>query len=104
MSVIYWAFSESIGHGDLRWYGMVQFFPILAIPLILVLYKSTLVPWKEIILIFIFFGLAKLTEKFDKEIYNLLHSIISGHSLKHLLMAAAGYEIVVMIPGVGKRG
>jgi hypothetical protein len=96
-SVIYWAVSESIGHGDLRWYGMVQFFPILAIPLILVLYKSTLVPWKEIILIFIFFGLAKLTEKFDKEIYNYLLSIISGHSLKHLLMAVAEYEIVVMM-------
>ncbi len=97
MSVIYWAFSESIGHGDLRWYGMVQFFPILAIPLILVLYKSTLVPWKEIILIFLFFGLAKLTEKFDKEIYNFLRGAISGHSLKHLLMAVAEYEIVVMM-------
>lgn len=45
-SVIYWAVSESMGTGDLRWYGMVQFFPILAIPLILFLYKSSFNHWK----------------------------------------------------------
>jgi len=97
MTVIYWAITESTGNGDLRWYGMVQFFPIVAIPLILVLYKSSFNLWKEIVPIFIFFGLAKITEKFDKETYHLLSNTISGHSLKHLLMAAAGYEILVMI-------
>jgi hypothetical protein len=97
MSVIYWAIGERAGRGDLRWYGMVQFFPIVAIPLIVVLYKSSFNHRKEIILIFLFFALAKLTEKFDKEIYHLLSNTISGHSLKHLLMVAAGNEIVIMI-------
>lgn len=97
MTVIYWAISESTGKGDLRWYGMVQFFPIVAIPLILILYRSPFNFWKKIVPIFLFFSLAKIAEKFDKEIYHLLSNTISGHSLKHLLMATAGYKIVVMI-------
>lgn len=97
LSVIYWAISESMGKGDLRWYGMAQFFPVIAIPLILILYHSPVTFVKQIILIFLFFGLAKLTEKFDKEIYHLLSNTISGHSLKHLFMVISGYQIVVMM-------
>lgn len=55
-------------------------------------------------MIFLFFGLAKLTEKFDKEIYLFLRGAISGHSLKHLFMAAAGYEIVIMMSDRIKTG
>ncbi|MCW3108120.1 MAG: alkaline phytoceramidase [Segetibacter sp.] len=97
LTVIYWILSERAGKGDLRWYGMVQFYPIIAIPLILFLYKSSFNYWKEMIAIFIFFGLAKLAELFDKEIYHLLSGTISGHSLKHLFMVAAEYEIVVLM-------
>ncbi|WP_018615711.1 ceramidase domain-containing protein [Segetibacter koreensis] len=96
ISVIYWIVSEKLGKGDLRWYGMVQFFPIIAMPLILILYKPRIKFGKEITLIFLFFGFAKFCETFDKEVYGLLDNIVSGHSLKHLLMAAAGYEIVVI--------
>ncbi|MBD0295090.1 MAG: ceramidase domain-containing protein [Flavisolibacter sp.] len=97
LSVIYWIGSEHIGRGDLRWYGMAQFFPLIAIPLVMFLYKSAFNPWKEILLIYLFFGLAKFTETFDKEIYHWLGTTISGHSLKHLLMAAAGYIIVLLM-------
>ncbi|MDQ3842878.1 MAG: alkaline phytoceramidase [Bacteroidota bacterium] len=97
LSVIYWIGSEHIGRGDLRWYGMAQFFPLIAIPLVMFLYKSAFNPWKEILLIYLFFGLAKFTETFDKEIYHWLGTTISGHSLKHLLMAAAGYMIVLLM-------
>lgn len=94
-SVIYWAISEGMDNGDLRWYGMVQFFPVITIPLILILYRSSIQFRKEIFFIFFFFGLAKLCEKFDKEIYHLLSNNISGHSLKHLFMVIAGYKIIV---------
>ena len=97
ISVIYWIVTEHIGKGDLRWYGLVQFFPILAIPLMLGLYQSTFKQWKKVGLIFLLFAIARLFEKFDKETYNFLNEIISGHSLKHLFMAAAGYEIVVLL-------
>ncbi|MEJ7738994.1 MAG: ceramidase domain-containing protein [Chitinophagaceae bacterium] len=96
-SVIYWVLTERVGNGDLRLYAIVQFFPIIAIPLILLLYKSFFNHVKEIVPIFLFFGIAKISESFDKEIYGLLDITISGHSIKHLFMAAAGYGIVIMV-------
>ncbi len=94
---IYRILIEQAGTGDLRWYGMAQFFPVIAIPLIMLLYKASFIEWKEVAIIFIFFGLAKLTEMFDKEVYQLLNNTISGHSLKHLFMVAAEYEIIVLL-------
>ena len=96
-AVIYWITSEHAGKGDLRWYAMMQFYPVIAIPLILILYKSPFNQAKEVIPIFLLFGLARLCEKFDKEIYYFLRNTISGHSIKHLLMAAAGYEIIKLM-------
>jgi hypothetical protein len=93
-SVLYWYLGERQGSGDLRWYAMVQFFPVIAIPVILILYKSSFNHYKEVVPVFLFFGLAKLAESFDEEIYHLLNNIISGHSLKHLFMAAVEYKLV----------
>src|SRR5438067_6646752 len=75
-SVVYWILTEQVGKGDLRWYGMVQFFPLIAIPLIMLLYKSPINYTKEIAWMFLFFGLAKLGETFDREIYKFLHDTI----------------------------
>ena len=97
LSVLYWIYTEGEGRGDLRWYAFVQFFPILAIPLILWLYNSPFKHGREVIPIFIFFGLAKVTESLDEQIYPALNGIINGHSLKHLFMAAAGFFIVKLV-------
>lgn len=97
LSVLYWIATEHTGKGDLRLYILVQFYPIIAIPLILVFYKSSLNYKKEIILIFLFFGLAKVCEGFDKVIFILSSNAISGHSLKHILMVGAGLEIVKLM-------
>jgi hypothetical protein len=67
------------------------------------LYKSHVNYRKPIILIFLFFALAKLVEGFDKRIYELLDQTISGHSLKHLLMAGVGYEIVRVMTRRGTK-
>jgi hypothetical protein len=97
LSVIYWIVTEHESHGDLRWYGLVQFFPVIAIPLLLYLYKPTFNYSKEVIRMFVFFGLAKLAEHFDKEIYLILCNTISGHSLKHIFVTIAGYELIALI-------
>lgn len=96
-TVLYWIYTEQSGVGDLRWYAMVQFFPILAIPLILWFYKSSFKHEREVIPIFAFFGIGKLAESYDAEIHACLADLISGHTMKHVLMAAAGYYIVKMI-------
>ncbi len=103
LSVIYWSWTEKNGNGDIRWYGFVQFFPVIAIPLFLWLYKSPATFWKKVVPVFVFFGLAKLVEKYDSEIYGLLGETVSGHSLKHLLMSAAGFRIIGLYRVVIKK-
>lgn len=41
-SIIYWHTTESEGNGDLRLYILVQFLPMIIIPLILIFFKSPL--------------------------------------------------------------
>ncbi len=94
VSVIYWHFSELNSTGDLRFYAFVQFFPMLAIPIILVCfhsqYNNTYAYW----LLLIAYITAKIFEHFDGEIYNIL-GFISGHSLKHITAALGLYILLV---------
>ena len=87
-SVAYWAYSESQGAGDLRAYAVVQFLPMLLIPLVIVMYRgqSDLGPylWWTIG----FYVAAKVAELLDDNLF-ALGGALSGHSLKHLLASIA---------------
>jgi hypothetical protein len=87
-SVMYWAWTESRGAGDLRPYAIVQFLPMLLIPILLVAHRtgSRMIPafWYMIL----FYMLAKVAEFFDAPIFDI-GKILSGHSLKHLFAAVA---------------
>jgi len=87
-SVSYWAFTESRGSGDLRPYAIVQFLPMLLIPVILLQYKSAMGPARYFWMMILFYVLAKIFEHFDAEIYNA-DMLISGHTLKHLFASMA---------------
>jgi len=89
-SVVYWHVSELNGHGDLRAYVLVQFLPILLIPLILWLFNSRLNGIKFIWGVIVAYAVSKLMEFFDARIYSAL-GVISGHSLKHLIAAFAAF-------------
>jgi hypothetical protein len=93
-SVFYWHWTESIGAGDLRPYGLVQFLPMLLIPLILTLFKSgdgsKSLYWGMIA----FYVLAKLLEAADEQVFAIT-GIVSGHTLKHL--AAAGAPLLLLL-------
>jgi hypothetical protein len=85
-SVIYWYVTELNGHGDLRAYVLVQFLPVLLIPLILWLFESKLNNGKYIWGIIGAYAASKLMELFDAGLYGAF-GLISGHSLKHLTAA-----------------
>ncbi len=85
-SVVYWHAIELEGHGDLRAYVLVQFLPVLLIPLILWLFNSKLNNDKYIWGIIGAYAASKLMELFDVRIYSTLN-MLSGHSLKHLTAA-----------------
>jgi len=92
-SVLYWSYTESTGTGDLRPYVLVQFLPLLLIPIILLLFKKKNNNTYYIFPVLAFYILAKLSEYFDEFIYTISKEIISGHSIKHFLAAIAAYYI-----------
>ena len=81
-SVVWWKIS-----GDLRLYVIVQFYPMLAIPLMLVLfpprYSGTAGIWGMIVL----YGFAKILELYDRELVRVIPT--GGHPWKHLVGALA---------------
>ncbi|HSZ72510.1 MAG TPA: ceramidase domain-containing protein [Cytophagaceae bacterium] len=91
-SVYYWEYTELHGHGDLRAYAIVQFLPMLLIPLILWLFHQTHLPSRNIIPIFLCYAIAKSCEYFDEEIFYL--SVISGHTIKHLFASVSTYYMI----------
>ncbi len=95
-SVIYWSWSETLSRGDLRMYGLVQFLPIILIPLILIMYKRPENYPRYIVATMIFYGISKIAELLDARILQLF-GVISGHSLKHLLAAAGTCCIIIML-------
>jgi len=85
-SVVYWYVTELNGHGDLRAYILVQFLPVLLIPLILWLFDSKLNGNKYIWGVVGAYAVSKLMELSDAGLYNIF-GLLSGHSLKHLTAA-----------------
>jgi hypothetical protein len=87
-SVLYWWFTERAGRGDLRPYLLVQFLPMLLVPLVMLLYPSRLDRTRELWALIGLYLLAKLLELGDAAIF-AVGGILSGHTLKHLVAALA---------------
>lgn len=87
LSVLYWYKTEMNGAGDLRFYALIQFLPMLLIPLIILMFKSKSNS-KYYWLIILAYGIAKLFEAYDQQIFVFTNGI-SGHALKHLAAALA---------------
>ena len=95
-SVVYWHLGELGGGGDLRFYGLVQFFPLLAIPLMLLLFPPRYTRTADLFAVVGWYVLAKIFELGDAQIF-ALGGLVSGHTLKHLASAMAAYWILRML-------
>jgi hypothetical protein len=82
-------------HDDLRLYIGVQVFAILA-TLTMLLTPSPYSRSRDLVVVIAFYGLAKLCEIYDHEIY-LSTGNISGHTLKHLTAAFASFWLIRML-------
>jgi hypothetical protein len=96
-SVLHWHLTERAGVGDLRPYYFVQFYPLLAIPLVLVLFPRPYTGSSAYLVALAGYLLAKGLELADEPVYRL-GWVVSGHTLKHLL-AAAGIGALVWMLG-----
>ena len=94
-SVWQWRVSELRGAGDLRFYAAVQLYSVLFL-LIALLLPSRYTRGRDFAVVAGLYVLAKILEALDRPIFELGH-IVSGHTLKHLAAAGAGYWIVRML-------
>ena len=95
-SVIYWKITESNGVGDLRPYVLVQFLPVIMIPLILWLYPSPFNGQRYIVMVLVAYVFAKLLEYFDHQVLELL-GFMSGHPIKHVAAAIGTYYLYLAL-------
>ena len=87
-SLLLWRWTD-----DLRLYAWAQFFPFLALLLILSLFPAKYTGTPYWVGAAALYALAKLLEYYDHEVYSF-GGILSGHTLKHLAAAAACFAIL----------
>ena len=87
-SLLLWRWTD-----DLRLYAWAQFFPFLALVLILQVFPPKYTGASYWVIAASLYALAKVLEHFDEKVYSA-GSILSGHTLKHLAAAAAGFAIL----------
>jgi hypothetical protein len=85
-SVFYWGKT-----GDLRLYLLMQYFPIVSLPLLCFCFPKK--HDKYIYGVVVFYLLAKVVEIYDVQIFNFTHQMISGLALKQLLAAVGVYFV-----------
>ncbi len=96
-SVIYWSVTQSRGHRDLRAYVLAQFGSLLALLLLLALFRPRYTRGGDFLVSLGIYGLAKVFEAADRPIYSSLGGIVSGHTLKHIAAAISTYWILRML-------
>ena len=95
-SVMHWYWSEQRAAGNLNFYIVVQFYSLLVIFLLGIFFPSRYTRGTDMHTVMMLYGLAKLAEIRDREIYELGH-VMSGHTAKHLLAALAICWILRML-------
>jgi hypothetical protein len=87
-SLLLWRWTD-----DLRLYAWAQFFPFLALVLILSLFPPKYTGTSYWVGAAALYALAKLFEYYDHKVYSFV-GILSGHTLKHLAAASACLAIL----------
>jgi hypothetical protein len=90
-SVFYWDWTD-----DLRPYFTVQFFPLIALALMLLLYPPRYTGSADLVASLGCYVLAKVLEFLDGQIYTA-SGFVSGHTLKHLIAGLAAWFILHML-------
>lgn len=91
-SALYWRET-----GDLRAYILVQFLPLVLMPLILFLFPRKYLNGRLLMVAVAFYVLAKVLETYDREVFSSI-LVISGHTLKHLSAGVASFFVIQAVP------
>jgi hypothetical protein len=91
-SVAYWIGTEFEGKGDLRPYVLVQFLPLVLVPILISRSGADFLKAKSIWLVIGYYATAKACEHWDGALYEQF-LVISGHSIKHVIAALGAYVV-----------
>jgi hypothetical protein len=95
-SVLYWRATERAGVGNVMPYGVLQIYSVVIVFLITYLCPSRYTHGQAIYWVFAAYVIAKLLEEFDWQLLAFGH-LVSGHTLKHVAAAAAGFVVCRML-------
>jgi hypothetical protein len=95
-SVEYWIATERMGAGNVMPYVLLQGYAVIVLLMMAALYRSRYTHANDLYFIFGWYVLAKLFELFDAQLLALSH-LVSGHSLKHVAAAMAGFVACRML-------
>lgn len=95
-SVVWWRVSAAWGVENLHPYVAVQFGSIAMVLLIALMFPSRYTRGNEIYVVVALYAAAKVAEFLDQAIFSV-GSMLSGHSLKHLIAAGAMYQVLRML-------
>ncbi len=90
-SVLYWHVTD-----DLRFYFVVQFFPLIALPLLFLFFTPRYTGTADMLASLGCYGLAKVLEILDADVY-ARGGLVSGHTLKHLVAGLSAYFVLFML-------
>lgn len=96
-AAFYWSWTEANGRGDLRPYAVVQFLPIILMPLIMAFFPQKYLSNNLLLCAFAWYLVAKALEQYDHQLQDAM-SIIGGHPLKHIAAAIAALCMVYAVP------
>lgn len=99
-SVIYWIYTEQKSAGDLRFYILIQFAPIILLVPILFLFPSKLPGKRYLFLALGFYAIAKVVEFSDQSLFTFTSDMVSGHTLKHYM---SGLSVFMILKYLQKR-
>jgi hypothetical protein len=89
--------------GNLWPYAAVQYFSLLLIGLIMLLFPPRYSRSSDLLWAVAFYSLAKVAEALDAKVFATTR-LISGHTLKHFIAAFAAYWVLVMLSNRTARG
>ncbi len=95
-SVVYWIATERQGAGNVLPYALLQGYAVFVLLLMAILNPSRYTRASDLYFIFGWYVLAKLLESFDAQVL-AYRQIVSGHTLKHIAAAAAGFVACYML-------
>jgi hypothetical protein len=95
-SVVYWIATERMGAGNVLPYGILQAYAVVVLLLMATVHRSRYTRASDLYFIFGWYVLAKVLESLDAQVLAYSH-VVSGHSLKHVAAAAAGFVACHML-------